>query len=519
MFYRRGENGYIAIITLMIVLLMVGTALAYLKWSSDESVEFKRQYAALQAYYIAQSAISQDVIPSLMKIEGEPPASITNDGSAEIIFYNLPHGMSGSYRWDGILSSENSSQSGQGSVSNGVTFFYNVEITGTVEYTAFNRFKSNYQVCVDTTLYLKFHSSNSWAQYLYFTNFETTVFNEKIKFQSGDTLWWDIYSNDQIAIMTSPVFYGDVYSTAANFWYGTNPNPQFYGDTIFNCEPIPFYETLQDLRDAALSQGHFYGQPGFQYRCVFCGSQGMKIYEWLSGLPFSEEQAAIIYSGAAYGGFFVDGRLEVTGVDNSGSIPSCLGYEGMLSVGCSGDMWLLDNIRNHDGAPGTGYLPDNLSSNMLGLMSESNVLISNSVANGRNNGSNLYPGDQWHSDIILDAGIVALGESFSFEDQNDTITAYGGRLPEWYYSTGPAGQTHDERGFIRLWGQISQYRRGYVHRSNYGGTGYLKDYHYDMRFYSNPPPYYPRLADELGSNVEIQAWGAGRIPAIPNKYR
>lgn len=511
-FYRRGENGYIAIITLMIVLLMVGTALAYLKWSSDESVEFKRQYAVLQAYYIAQSAISQDVIPCLMNIEGEPPIFISNDGSAEIISFDLPEGMKGKYRWDGRLSPENSSQSGYGSVYNGVTHFYNIEITGTVEYSAFNRFKSDKQIAVDTTLFLKFHSSNSWAQYLYFTNFETTVFNEKIKFQSGDTLWWDIHSNDQIAIMTSPVFYGDVFTTASNFWYGSSPSPQFYGDTVFNCDPIPFYETLQDLRDAALAQGHFYGQPGFQYRCVFQGGQGMKIYEWQLGLPFIQDQATIAYSGSANGGFFIDGRLEVTGVHDSNPIPMCMGYDGVLSVGCSDDMWLLDNIRNVDAEEVTGYLSDNSSSNILGLMSESNVLIANTAANGRDNGRYVYPGDQWHSDIIIDAGIVALGESFSFEDQNDIITAYGGRLPEWYYSAGPPDQDHDERGFIRLWGQVSQYRRGYVHRSNYGGTGYYKDYHYDMRFYSNPPPYYPRLADEVGSNVKIDAWGAGNIP-------
>ena len=96
------------------------------------------------------------------------------------------------------------------------------------------------------------------------------------------------------------------------------------------------------------------------------------------------------------------------------------------------------------------------------------------------------------------------------------ITAYGGTLPFWYYSNGPYP---DERGQIHLWGQVSQFRRGYVHRSNHGtggsnGTGYLKDYHYDERFYWDPPPFYPYLDENYGIDRQIVAWGAGKSPAV-----
>ena len=507
----KGEKGYIIVMTMAILILLVGTGLAYLKWSADESVEFKRQFAAQQAYYLAQSAISQEILPDLVEISGDPPLFLSWDGSAEKIDLDLSVGMNGSYVANAELSSKNSSSSGYGGVANGITQFYNVEIKASVEYSPFN--KTNKEiVLVDTTLFFMYHSSSSWAQYLYFTNFESTIFEEKIKFFNGDTLWWDVYSNDEIAIMQSPVFYSKVFTVADDFWHGSGYNPIFYGpDPVFNADTIPFYSTLDDLREGAASYGAFINIPGMQYRCTFLGPDGFKISAWPLGLPFMD---TIVYASGppADGAVFVDGRLEVTGVvvDLGGSHTD-LGVQGRQSIGCSGDMWLLDNIRYYDSNRFTGAI-DSSTQFMLGLQSEGNVLIKNTFENGRDNGGNLYPNDTWRKDIIINAGIVALGESFSFEDQNDVITAYGGRLPEWYYSE---GTQPDERGQIHLWGQVSQFRRGYVHRSNHGGTGYLKDYHYDYRFYFDPPPYYPKVEGQAGESKSIIGWGAGPIPEEP----
>lgn len=507
--YRnKYEQGYIAVLTLILLLIILGTGLAYLKWSADESVEFKHQYAAQQAYYIAQSAIARDAIPELADIQGVPPALIMRDGSADDLDLDLSPGMEGNWSWTGRLSPKKSSQSGLGGIYTGVTNFYNVEVIATVTYGDFNRYDEQEEIKVDTTMFLQYHSSESWAQYLYFTNYEVTQFGEQIKFFNGDTLWWEVYSNDQIAIMQSPVFYANVYSTAENFWQGPGYNPQFENNSqpYFNCDTIPFYETLEDLRNAAGAQGHFYSNSGQdQFRCTFMGSQGLKISKWPLGLPFMD---SIIYSGPppTDGAFFVDGRLEVLGTDPL--FHNDMGVQGRLSVGCSGDMWLLDNVRYVNSDARTGAI-DSSSSDLLGLQSESNVLIANTFENGRDNGGNIAPNDPWRSDIIINAGIVALDESFSFEDQNDIISAYQGQLPEWYYSEGP---NPDERGQIHLWGQVSQYRRGYVHRSNHGGTGYLKDYHYDYRFYFDPPPYYPKIAGSFGASKSIEGWGAGTVP-------
>ncbi len=61
--------------------------------------------------------------------------------------------------------------------------------------------------------------------------------------------------------------------------------------------------------------------------------------------------------------------------------------------------------------------------------------------------------------------------SFQFERMNDVNDSY-------YCPVTPA---LDERGYIIVNGGIAQWRRGYIHRSNHGGTGYNKVFHYDQR--------------------------------------
>ena len=57
-------------------------------------------------------------------------------------------------------------------------------------------------------------------------------------------------------------------------------------------------------------------------------------------------------------------------------------------------------------------------------------------------------------------------------------------------------------------GSVTQWRRGYVHRSNHGGTGYGKDYNYDFRFDERPPPFYLEAMDEDGHGLfDIISWG------------
>ncbi len=94
----------------------------------------------------------------------------------------------------------------------------------------------------------------------------------------------------------------------------------------------------------------------------------------------------------------------------------------------------------------------------------------------------------------------------------------------WYNPVFPSDVMFYERGQIHLFGSVSQTRRGFVHRSGDDvdngfwnlddpahpmlgptteSTGYGKQYHFDNRFNSIPPPYYPEvnLTSGGGSNL------------------
>jgi|GEM_PF-2620570 hypothetical protein len=105
---------------------------------------------------------------------------------------------------------------------------------------------------------------------------------------------------------------------------------------------------------------------------------------------------------------------------------------------------------------------------MLGIVSGGDILIKDNWANGRHNRAQ-------GSSIVINASLIALGESFTIEHQNDDRDAYQGTDP-------------DERGYIILTCSIAQWRRGYVHRSNHTRTGYGKSYHYDFRLEFSGPP-------------------------------
>jgi hypothetical protein len=325
----------------------------------------------------------------------------------------------------------------------------------------------------------------------YLTIWEQTFFGQRIPLNSGDTLSGWMHSNDTIAIMQSPLFYGPVTTSASNFWQGVGYNPIFFIEPRFDYPEAELPEQFTGIRDQAEILEHFFSHPGYQYRILFQGAQGMVIYEWPEGLPFNDSLAIIVgqYPPPTLNGvFFIDSPLQMLGTDSESRTD--YGIQGRYTIGCSNDIYILDNLRYIDSDTLNGMVVPN-TWNCLGLASEGFIIIKNTWENGRDNGAT--SASEWRKDVIINGVVLAL-ESFSFEDQNDVITAGGGTWPQWYYSNGP---TPDERGQIHLWGTMAQYRRGYVHRSNHGGTGYLKDYHYYPGISLEPPPYFPTIPVEL----------------------
>ena len=92
----------------------------------------------------------------------------------------------------------------------------------------------------------------------------------------------------------------------------------------------------------------------------------------------------------------------------------------------------------------------------------------------------------------------------------------------WYNPVFPSAKTKYERGFINLFGSLSQRRHGFVHRSGWDidngywdmddpahpmmgpgteSTGYGKRYQYDNRFLTNPPINFPEVRSKTGQRI------------------
>ena len=353
--------------------------------------------------------------------------------------------------------------------------------------------------------------ARDFTDFQYLTKYESTVFGEPIKFWGADTLYGWVHSNDQIAIMQNPVFFGPITTSDSCFQYQGGANPSFAYPPIFNYPQADFPEEFSDLREAAYQQGYFFEDLGFgrKYILKFKGTQGYELYYRWQEVPVDTyiTTLAPIFGGAV----FFDDTLEMTGTDTIAQID--YGVFGQLSIGASGDIWLGGNIRYINADLLDGSFSWENEQNNLGILSESNILIRNNWENGRDNGAQFT--NVWRKDIIIDASLFALGESFSFEDHNDDSSAGGGLLPEWYYSN---RTTPDERGNIYLWGSLTQSRRGYVHRSNHGGTGYGKNYHYPENAYIDPPPFFPIIPAELTFSSDTLYFGEvaiGEMASLP----
>ncbi len=286
------------------------------------------------------------------------------------------------------------------------------------------------------------------------------------RFFGRDTLWGPIRSNDWIATQNDvnglPVFYVQPVTAMPSFRPGSpNPPGQFMGGPpIFNAPIIAFPDSLRFLRADALEQERFLFVEGHEWYGTIWSTQ-VRFYHWPVGTPLDTLEAAFLefplndYRQV----FFVDGQLDLRG--------EMFPNDCQLLLGASGDIRLIDNVMFAGTNWTNGTLPDGVTSR-IALASEQSIVVANTWENGRENCSG--PGGLHdRCNIVVTAFIFALRGSFTFEQQNDTDDDY-------ISPTQP-----DERGNLVMTGGITQWRRGYVHRSNRGGTGYNKRYHYDAR--------------------------------------
>jgi len=276
----RGDRGHVVLMTFAVVLFIIGTGLAFLKWSADEGYEAHHQEAAVKAYYLAQMGIVEQ---GFLYLRGREAANLP---TGLVTLY--PHVVPGIGSYDKVYVQRLYGTSAGDIFTS--SWHYEIGATGVV---AFDDGRGNRrEVQRSATLIVQLRS---FADYMYLTDHELTIFNDRIKFWHGDTLWGRTHSNDQIAIMQDPVFYDVVSTSASDFWRGIGYNPQFLGPApVFNAKKVEVPDHANNLRQGAMGQGFFF-QPTLsqQMRAVFSDS-GVTLYTWELGTPFTDSNRVTI---------------------------------------------------------------------------------------------------------------------------------------------------------------------------------------------------------------------------------
>ncbi len=330
--------------------------------------------------------------------------------------------------------------------------------------------------------------------YMYLSNYETTRFEEIIRFWHADTLTGVVRSNDRIYCMQNPVFTDLVITSAPCSTYDECLGPNYR----CGVPPILIPERAEYVRSMATLQGNWFGQAGDIVMVNLRGSE-LRCWRWPNSTPPDSSDAWTIELPDTEQLFcFFDCPIRIRGV-----------LTGNLVIGCSNIIGIEDNVLYSDANIDNATTPVT-STNYLTLVSEADIKIRNTPENGRENSAGLGNNQPNRNltDVVITANLFALGSearndgSFTFENQNDPDSGYVCECQP------------DDRGSIYLYGGLNQRRRGYVHRSTRGSTGYLKNYRFDPRIRDLPnlvldtPPFQdvPDTLDFGDVTVNTTAW-------------
>ncbi len=169
-----------------------------------------------------------------------------------------------------------------------------------------------------------------------------------------------------------------------------------------------------------------------------------------------------LYNVNTKGVIYVNGKVILSGIVN-----------GRVTIAATDNITIADDLQ-YAIAPGSSPC---LSSNMLGLLSQGDVLEADNTINAPWDIGTGYRNYDDSNDDFLQAVILTLN-SFTAE-------AYSGGST----SAQPCQGTNWGRGCLYLTGGIIQGTRGAVGTGS--GSGYIKRYAYDVCAFQTPPPYFP----------------------------
>jgi hypothetical protein len=291
---------------------------------------------------------------------------------------------------------------------------------------------------------------SSFSRFGYYSDIEGNIF-----WITGDTVWGPMHTQDNIRVSGKPVFMQRTTSLKRLITTNRSDRPQFLGgyESGVNVE-LP--SDLNPLVTAANNGGKVFS--GGDSVCIQFQSNGN--VKWKVGAT-NGWNTDPLSSFAPNGVILVNGaNVRISGTLSGRATVGAIGPTGNNK---QGNIFIDDDvILNSNPQQGS-------SGDMLGLVAENNVLITNNVANKK--------------DVQIQASVFSRSGSFTAED----------------YASRPSS------GTIQLLGGIIQSARGPVGTFNGNPprlvSGFLKNYKYDERFLYDAPPFFPTTG-----NFEIVSW-------------
>ncbi len=177
---------------------------------------------------------------------------------------------------------------------------------------------------------------------------------------------------------------------------------------------------------------------------------------------WSNRVVALLSNGLIY----VKSATSTPAISKTGTVSVAGTLDGRLSIACDYDIQITNHIMYAN--TNIALALTNTSDDALGLIAKHDVIV---MTNAPNN-LKIY------AHIIAEGSATAAATDGSFYVQN--------------HSSRP------DSGALNVYGGIVQYYRGAVGTFGgfWGDTGFSKNYIFDQRFISIPPPQYPAVTNE-----------------------
>jgi hypothetical protein len=442
--YLRDQSGTVLPAVIVLALIMLIMTAAVFQFGAQDASLAARDVQSSQALYLAEAGLAR--AHTWLEAQEDPPVGIAT---------LYPFGADPDSLMEGTYSVEIRPAPGNATA-------------GRKRYTIVSDGASGHKsrtVSLDV-------ATRSFAQYIYFTDLECLPNSSTpVWFCSADYLDGTAHTNGQLHIFGDPTFGGHLSSAHGGPDDGDpshDPSFMYYNGSFWNHLETaassnapydePTFEEGYELGTSAVTLPEFVddlevlSQNGGthldgSYEVVLGRTTALgTLHGYISyRLPYGDWTDVEISS--TNGVFFVDGDINIKGT-----------LDGSLTVACSGDVSIADDIVYRDADPVGGPNPG--CDDYLGLVAQQNIIIKDNRANS--------------NDCNIHAHMMALDTSFTAEGYDGgsprgTLTVHGGVIQKY---RGAVGTGYLNNGEVIIC------------------TGFAKNYHYDTRFDAVQPPGY-----------------------------